>query len=83
MHGDDIEVLEHALVAHIGNKHRVNGGNATEHAQHMRVFGGHSVRRDFDHVRKNLPVRSASKAQCDLLLGSFQNIIASIMVLLP
>src|SRR5919198_2179434 len=26
---------------------------------------------------------SSSKAQCDLLLGSFQNIIASIMVLLP
>src|SRR5438067_9651930 len=25
MHGDDIEVLEHALVAHIGNKHWVNG----------------------------------------------------------
>ena len=69
MHGDDIEVLEHALVTHIGNKHWVNGGNATEHAQHMRVFGGHSVRCDFDHVRKNLPVRVYLKGPVRFVIG--------------
>ncbi len=76
--------VEHALALHVAHEARVDRRHAAEHARQRRILGADRLRRRrLAMSAKSVQSGSSSGSQCDLLLGSFQIIAASIMPALP